>query len=1001
MLLYGKGLTEDANSYYRDRREQEIVVAVIDTGINIQEGVDISRVILTGDECFDEVGHGTQIVSLIQNNTSENVSILPVKVVGEDGTTSMRSVCEGIRNAVENGADIINLSMNAVFYTEGNELETLINELYKKDIRVIVSAGNAGEDTKFLTPANIEKAIVVSAMTDEKEPYYFSNYGRSVDISALGIYNGALGTSFAAAYVTSYCAQLLADGCEDVETELYKKISRITQKEYGAGYLEWKGQYIGEKSTVSEVYVGKTKRTLNEKALDILEWNWKTLTLTELDAVIGKTDYKYIGLFLSKMSEAELAQIKKVSHILNTTVGEMDAVYDKEHSEYLCKTKTEMDYISYCLKEYEEERDKMFLTSDWDCRTTEAVFYLSSFDRKTIYRYSLTGLYGHAWVIGSVWKEAFTDSDLSITYSEYKSNGATDSFTQPIPTRISTFIPSVRATRVDAYKEDDTFLWTGYSWNYIGENCDDACPYVGISIVFNNYTNKKTGYHNSENAISMYNAELGIGTSVEPALSYNYLNAHYGGELTALERNFVNFSTTERGYVKYWYEGVFKDGYDVYNATTVEESLESYRTGSRVGIYLSTGKTSINDETGTFTLNIVPPIGLGTQWYGTYDNKLWADSDIPEVVFNLLPNNYRVVFDGNGAQGGNTAVMRMVYDREETLHVNGFFKTGFLFTGWNTEKDGSGMYYADGQKVKNLISENNVTLKLYAQWKPITYIIRFHNNDGVGIMSNMAAVYDMPVKLRKNTFTRNNGYGPSEFKGWNIDDDSYSELYSDEEVVINLSDKENDVIDLYAIWDDCPWIIADDLYYSLEDAQNGKITYVELVSHAVAKDREAGGFISPGTDAQKGTAFFLVDYAEDKYSKLQGEDNTEETYRVIDSGGNEYQKTIIVHIVDTTPVRKEPMGITRFINEKYYYESYENGGLMDSSIWKVNPDYVKAIQDSFENSKNDTPMLRFYFTYEEILKMKEFVKENGVGNSRKEDALKRFYDEFILPNVVM
>ena len=40
------------------------------------------------------------------------------------------------------------------------------------------------------------------------------------------------------------------------------------------------------------------------------------------------------------------------------------------------------------------------------------------------------------------------------------------------------------------------------------------------------------------------------------------------------------------------------------------------------------------------------------------------------------------------------------------------------------------------------------------------------------------------------------------------------------------------VIPLYAIWDDCPWIQASDLYYTLEQAQSGFITDTEILSHA-------------------------------------------------------------------------------------------------------------------------------------------------------------------------
>ena len=106
---------------------------------------------------------------------------------------------------------------------------------------------------------------------------------------------------------------------------------------------------------------------------------------------------------------------------------------------------------------------------------------------------------------------------------------------------------------------------------------------------------------------------------------------------------------------------------------------------------------------------------------------------------------------------------------------------------------------------------------------------------------------------------------------------------------------------------------------------------------------------------------------------------------------------ITIHIIDTTAVEIKPIGTTRFINEKYYKESYENGGLEENSIWKTNADYKKTIEEAFENSRNETPLWTFEFSYEEILEMKEYVQQNGIGNYQRENALQEFYDKFISP----
>lgn len=120
---------------------------------------------------------------------------------------------------------------------------------------------------------------------------------------------------------------------------------------------------------------------------------------------------------------------------------------------------------------------------------------------------------------------------------------------------------------------------------------------------------------------------------------------------------------------------------------------------------------------------------------------------------------------------------------------------------------------------------------------------------------------------------------------------------------------------------------------------------------------------------------------------------------MVDSVGNTYSKQITVYIVDTTPVEVNPEGTTRFINEYYYNQSYENGGLENNSVWKTDSEYVAELIEAFENSKNNTPIQTYSFTREEVLQMQEFVQANGVGNTQREDALTIFYNQFLAPNL--
>ncbi len=214
-----------------------------------------------------------------------------------------------------------------------------------------------------------------------------------------------------------------------------------------------------------------------------------------------------------------------------------------------------------------------------------------------------------------------------------------------------------------------------------------------------------------------------------------------------------------------------------------------------------------------------------------------------------------------------------------------------------------------------------------------------------------------------------------------------------------VTNQDGAVITLYAVWDDCPWIQAVNLYYTLEQAQSGFITEEEILSHATAFDREDGSPIAAGFH-ENGTSFSIPDYAPTDFNQFMHSGSSTENLTVVDSSGSVYCKMITVYVADTTPVAVKPEGTTRFIDEYYYNQPYENGGLEEDSVWKTDPEYVAAIKQTFENSRNDTPIATYTFTHEEILKMRDYVREHGIGNSKEEEALDNFYDLFMAPNLV-
>lgn len=88
-------------------------------------------------------------------------------------------------------------------------------------------------------------------------------------------------------------------------------------------------------------------------------------------------------------------------------------------------------------------------------------------------------------------------------------------------------------------------------------------------------------------------------------------------------------------------------------------------------------------------------------------------------------NTYTVHFDANATNGinvtGTMDGMTFTYDQAQNLTTNAFTREGYTFTGWNTQADGTGSAYTDGQEMNNLTTVQNGVVTLYAQWSLIPW----------------------------------------------------------------------------------------------------------------------------------------------------------------------------------------------------------------------------------------------------------------------------------------
>ena len=204
------------------------LVAILDTGIDRNHedlnGQIIAEVNFTASPVpNDSYGHGTHVAGIIaaKDNGVGIVGIAPgcpllnVKVADDSGRCQASALAKGIVWAANNGANVINISVEIREYSP--ELEEAVNYAWSEGAIIVAAAGNDGNELPVY-PAYYENCIAVAATGQDDNLAPLSNYGDWVDVAAPGFkiystlpdnsYGYKSGTSFACAYISGIAALL-------------------------------------------------------------------------------------------------------------------------------------------------------------------------------------------------------------------------------------------------------------------------------------------------------------------------------------------------------------------------------------------------------------------------------------------------------------------------------------------------------------------------------------------------------------------------------------------------------------------------------------------------------------------------------------------------------------------------------------------------------------------------------------------------------------------------
>lgn len=250
-----------------------VTVAVLDSGVDAGHPALAGRVLPGADYVdgstdghTDPVGHGTAVASLIAGAAGSDAgglapgaTILPVRVLDEENRyRSSATVAQGVRWAVAQGAQVINLSLGG--QRDSEALSAAISHAMAHDVVVVACTGNAQDDApdRMWYPAREPGVVAVAGLewTDGAAQHWpRSLAGRGTVLSAPAVLSAAApdegirrmqGTSFSAALVSATVALLRAHRPHESAGEVVHRLLATAEdlgepgrdEQYGFGLVD-------------------------------------------------------------------------------------------------------------------------------------------------------------------------------------------------------------------------------------------------------------------------------------------------------------------------------------------------------------------------------------------------------------------------------------------------------------------------------------------------------------------------------------------------------------------------------------------------------------------------------------------------------------------------------------------------------------------------------------------------------------------------------------------
>ena len=252
-----------------------VTVAVLDTGVDLQHPALLGK-LLPGRDMVDDDdvpqdegfgiawGHGTHVGGIVAV-AAPDAAILPVRVLDSNGRGNMFTLAYAIEWAVDQGADVINLSVGAE--SDSRVLRDTIAEAVAQGVVVVAAAGNL-DSAVVQYPAGYPGVLSVTAVDGDNAKASFASFGADwVDIAAPGVgitstIVGPQGSGYASWSGTSMSAPFVAGAA-----------ALVRQADPGAAPAQIASQLTATAANIDAVnpaYAGQLGRLLDAAAaLDV------------------------------------------------------------------------------------------------------------------------------------------------------------------------------------------------------------------------------------------------------------------------------------------------------------------------------------------------------------------------------------------------------------------------------------------------------------------------------------------------------------------------------------------------------------------------------------------------------------------------------------------------------------------------------------------------------------------------------------------------------------